>query len=356
MSTITFNNQKNLFFRSLKDKVDNYFINNNINKSGNRKLYVKSILQISSAIVLYTTVVFFTPIWPISVLLCALLGINLAVLGFNIMHEGGHASFSKHTWLNKASAYFLNAMGGNTYYWKIKHNINHHTFTNVEGMDSDIDIKPFMRLHSGQPRYWIHRFQHIYFVVFYGLAYFSWIFYDDFVKYFSGKISSTYVNQKLSLKEHTIFWTTKILYTFIFIVLPILTAGLGATLIGYGVVAFVCGLSIAIVFQLAHIVENTDFPMVEDGDTKIDQQWAIHQINTTSNFATKSKFVSWMLGGLNFQVEHHLFPKISHVHYPAINKFVKETCLEYNIGYNEYKTMAQAIHSHLVHIKRLGRS
>jgi linoleoyl-CoA desaturase len=356
MSTVTFNNQKNLFFRALKEKVDNYFINNNINRSGNSKLYIKSSLQLISAAVLYCTLVFFTPMWPISIFLCCLLGVNFAVIGFNIMHEGGHASFSKYTWLNKASAYFLNVMGGNTYYWKIKHNINHHTFTNVEGMDSDIDIKPFMRLHEGQKRYWIHQFQHIYFIVFYGLAYLSWVFMDDFVKYFSGKVSQTHQNHKLSFKEHLIFWATKLFYVFVYIVLPIITVGLWEAIIGFLILSFVCGLTIAIVFQLAHIVEKTEFPVVAEGATKIDQQWAIHQINTTANFATNSKFISWMLGGLNFQVEHHLFPKISHVHYPAINKFVIETCQEFNIGYNEYTSMSKAIYSHLVHIKRLGKA
>ena len=356
MATVVFNNQKNLFFRSLKEKVDTYFENNNISAYGNKKLYVKSILQITSAAIIYGTLVFFTPILPVSIVLCCLLGLNLAVIGFNVMHEGGHASFSKYAWINKASAYFLNVMGGNSYYWKIKHNINHHTFTNVEGMDSDIDIKPFMRLHKGQPRYWMHQFQHIYFVVFYGLAYFSWIFYDDFVKYFSGKISATYVNQKLSFKEHLIFWMTKKFYIGIYIIIPIFMVGLLKALIGFAIVSFVCGFAIAIVFQLAHIVENTEFPVVQDGDTKIEQQWAIHQVNTTSDFATKSKLISWLLGGLNFQVEHHLFPKISHVHYPAINRMVKATCLEFNINYNEYPTFLKAIGSHLHHIKKMGKA
>jgi linoleoyl-CoA desaturase len=355
MSTITFNNQKNLFFRSLKEKVDNYFINNNISRSGEQKLYIKSILLITSAILLYGILVFFTPIWPISIVLCALLGINFAAIGFNIMHEGGHQSFSKYPWLNKASAYFLNVLGGNTYYWKIKHNINHHTYTNIEGLDSDINIKPFMRLHDGQPKLWIHRFQHVYFVIFYGLAYFSWVFYDDFVKYFSGKVAEGSV-QKLSLKEHIIFWSTKIFYLSLYIVLPVLMVGFLHALIGFLISGLVCGFAIAVVFQLAHIVSETEFPTLDEGSTKIDQQWAVHQLNTTSNFATKSNFLSWMLGGLNFQVEHHLFPKISHIHYKKINMLVKETCLEFNVNYHEHKTMLGAIYSHLKYIKKMGKA
>jgi linoleoyl-CoA desaturase len=355
MSTITFNNQKNLFFRSLKDKVDQYFTSNNLNPSGGWRIFTKGILLVVTAIVMYGTLIFFSPGIVISILLCCLLGLNLAAIGFNIMHEGGHQSFSKYAWLNKASSYFLNVLGGNSYYWKIKHNINHHTFTNVEGMDSDINIRPFMRLHEGQPKHWLHQFQHIYFVIFYGLAYLSWVFMDDFTKYFSGNISATHTHQKLSFKEHMIFWITKIFYIGVYILLPVFMVGLLKALIGFAILSFVCGFAIAIVFQLAHVVENTDFPVVEDGSSKIDQQWAIHQVNTTSNFATKSKIISWFMGGLNFQVEHHLFPKISHIHYPMINKLVKETCLEYNVVYNEYPTFFKAIRSHIVHIKRMGR-
>lgn len=179
---------------------------------------------------------------------------------------------------------------------------------------------------------------------------------DDFIKYFSGKISSGYENQKLSFKEHFIFWMTKAFYLMVYVVLPILMVGFLKALIGYLILGIVCGLAIAIVFQLAHVVNETDFPLAPDEATgKIDQQWAIHQVNTTSNFATKSKVLSWLLGGLNFQVEHHLFPKISHIHYAKINQFVKETCLEYGINYHEHKTMLQAVHSHVKYIRKMGK-
>jgi len=355
MASVTFNNQKNLFFRSLKEKVDQYFSSQNMNTSGGRKLFVKGILQLCSAAILYTALVFFTLPLAISIVLCCLFGMNLALIGFNIMHEGGHQSFSKHAWINKAGIYVLNAMGGNSYYWKIKHNISHHTYTNVEGFDSDINLGFFMRLHKGQKHYILHRFQHIYWVVLYGLEYANWVLWDDFMRYFSGNISSTHTHQKLSLKEHLIFWLTKLFYGAIYIMLPILMVGLLKALIGFAIVCFVCGMFITVVFQIAHIVENTQFPAVNESTNKIEEQWAIHQVNTTSNFATGNRFISWLMGGLNFQVEHHLFPKISHIHYPMINRLVKETCLEFNIAYHEYPTMRKAFWSHLMHIKKMGR-
>jgi linoleoyl-CoA desaturase len=354
MRTVTFTNKKNLFFRTLKSKVDDYFNSKNIDYSGSRKLLIKGIIQFSTAIMLYAAILIFNPPILLTIILSLLLGINVAVLGFNIMHEGAHNSFSKHRLINNISAYFLNGLGGNSYFWKVKHNINHHTFTNVEGLDADIDIRPFMRLHEGQKRYGIHRFQHIYFIVLYGISYIMWIFFQDFQKYFTGYIAEGHA-KGLSLKEHIIFWTSKIAYSIVFIAVPILVLGLAKALIGYAVLAITCGIFLSVVFQLAHAVEATKFPMPNPETNKIEQEWAIHQVQTTANFATKNKTISWLLGGLNFQVEHHLFPRISHVHYPAINKMVVETCQEFNIQYQEYPSMFKAFRSHWNHIRCLGK-
>lgn len=354
MSKVSFNNKQSPFFTSLKGKVNDYFSDNNIRTYGNKKLYIKSTIQISSAIILYVLLVFFNPGTLISILLCCLLGINLAVIGFNVMHEGGHQSFSRYKWLNTIGAYSLNVLGGNTFFWKIKHNISHHTYTNIDGMDSDIDLRPFMRLHENQSRLWIHKFQHFYCIVLYGMSYFAWVFWDDFQKYFTGKISPEQ-KKKMDVKEHLIFWITKIMYVGVYIVLPIFIVGILKALVGFAIICFVCGIAIAVVFQLAHVVEGTSFPQPDKVSNKIEQEWAIHQVNTTANFSTKSSVVSWLLGGLNFQVEHHLFPKISHVHYPKINQLVRKTCEEFKVNYLEYPSFFKAIYSHLSHIKKLGR-
>jgi linoleoyl-CoA desaturase len=356
MSKVSFNNKQSPFFRSLKEKVDNYFSKNGLNSSGNEKLYFKSALQILSAASMYVTLVFFTPGTIISLILCCLLGVNLGIIGFNVMHEGGHNSFSKHKWLNEASGYFLNILGGNIYFWKIKHNVNHHTYTNIEGMDSDIDVKPFMRLHPNQNRYWFHKFQHVYWVILYGISYIWWIFVDDFEKYFSGRPSRGVERQKFGFNQHLIFWITKLFYISMYIVLPVYFVGLVPALIGFSIIVFICGLSISVVFQLAHVVEGTKFVNEEVNDNRIEQEWAIHQVVTTANFATRSKIVFWLLGGLNFQVEHHLFPRVSHIHYPQINILLKETCIQFNVPYLEYPSMLKAFNSHLTHIKKLGYS
>jgi linoleoyl-CoA desaturase len=355
VTKITFNNKKSPFYRALKEKVDAYFAERKLHPAGNGRLLGKSLFQVSMAVTLYVVLVFFTPGVVLSVLLCALLGVNLAAIGFNIMHEGGHQSFSRHPWLNRVSTYALNGLGASSYFWKVKHNINHHTYTNIEGLDSDIDVRPFMRLSESQPRHRFHQFQHLYWVLLYSLSYLAWVFYHDFQKYFTGNIAYGN-NTRLPLKEHLVFWLTKAGFLAVYVVLPVLMVGLVPAIVGFLVVMFVCGLFIAVVFQLAHVVESTQFPKPDEESNRIEQEWALHQVSTTSNFATRSRFISWLLGGLNFQVEHHLFPRVSHVHYPAINRLVRETCREFNVTYLEYPSVLKAIRSHLLHLKSMGRS
>jgi linoleoyl-CoA desaturase len=177
---------------------------------------------------------------------------------------------------------------------------------------------------------------------------------NDFNKYFSGKIAEHTKMRKMNTPEHFNFWISKILYVFFFIVFPFFFAGIIQTLLGYFIMSFSAGIVISIVFQLAHIVEDAQFVTPNGDSMKIETEWAKHQINTTVNFATRSKSMSWLLGGLNFQVEHHLFPKISHVHYPEINKIVKQTCEEFNVMYKEFPTVLAAIRSHLIHLKNAG--
>lgn len=352
---VTFKNNPSPFFKTLKEKVDAYFDSNQLRPTGNSRVYLKGILQALVTLALYVILVFFTPGILISLLLCMLLGLSMALVGFNIMHEGGHHSFSSHKWVNNLSVHSLNFFGGSSYFWKLKHNISHHTYTNMEGLDSDIEVGPLMRLHDNQPLYWIHRFQHFYWFVLYGATYISWVFYQDFNKYFTGRITDGMTKNNLSLKEHIIFWGSKLFYVSLFLILPVLTAGWVKMLVGFLIIHFVCGLFMAIVFQLAHIVCETEFPNADPATQKVDQEWALHQVATTANFATRSKLVSWLLGGLNFQVEHHLFPKISHIHYPKISEMVKETCTQFNVKYIEYPTMLKALQAHIIHLQRLGK-
>jgi linoleoyl-CoA desaturase len=162
--------------------------------------------------------------------------------------------------------------------------------------------------------------------------------------------------KKLTVKEHFGFWGAKVGYAIIFMVIPIYMVGFIPWAVGFLIASMVTGFVISIVFQLAHTVEETEFPMPEADSNKIENEWAIHQIQTTANFATRNKLISWLVGGLNFQIEHHLFPKVSHIHYPAISKIIKQTCVDFGIKYLEHRHMRHAIASHASYLRRMGRA
>jgi linoleoyl-CoA desaturase len=310
---------------------------------------------ISLAAALYAVLVFANLPAYISLPLCALMGLTFAGIGFNVMHDGGHGSYSRKPWVNEVMSLTLNLLGGNAYLWKIKHNNNHHSFTNIEGMDEDIDIRPYMRTSPDQERKWYHKYQHIYWVVLYCMVYFAWIFMKDFKKYFSGKIADT-TFKKMSRKEHIIFWGSKVIYVIIFLVIPMIKLGVLPTLAGYGVMSAVCGLTLGVIFQLAHVIEGTSVHAVSDEPVRQMDDWTVHQLSTTANFSTRNKVISWFAGGLNFQVEHHLFPRISHIHYPALNKVVKEVCAQFNVKYMEYPSFFTALRSHVAYLRLVGES
>ncbi|KGE12283.1 fatty acid desaturase family protein [Sphingobacterium deserti] len=349
---IKFNNVNTLFSKSLKQKTNEYFQVTAQKKTGNRRIFLKAVILLASFVTLYYVLVFAQPHWAISIILCLLFGINLAAIGFNIMHDAGHNSFSDNKKLNTLLSYSLNLLGGNIYFWKIKHNVAHHTYTNIDGEDHDIEIK-FMRIHHDQKLKKHHYYQRFYFPILYGVSYLAWIFYQDYEKYFRQKMGPASEKFQFPMKERWIFWTSKVLHFTLFIVVPVLVVGWLPTLIGLLIAGAVCGMSLATVFQLAHVVGGTEFKTIDA--SKVEEEWMIHQIQSTANFATKSKILTWMLGGLNFQVEHHLFPKISHVHYPAINRIVRQTCQEFNIQYNEFNTFWCAFRSHVGVIHAMSR-
>ena len=111
---------------------------------------------------------------------------------------------------------------------------------------------------------------------------------------------------------------------------------------------------LAVIFQPAHVMEDTEFPVSEDGKT-VQENWTIHQLKTTCNLASKSRFFSWFVGGLNYQIEHHLFPNICHVHYRKLSPIVMETAKEFEIPYHTMTTFSEALVRHGRMLYKLGR-
>jgi linoleoyl-CoA desaturase len=352
MAKVSFNNNQRTFYPSLKRSVEQYFASNNLKKTGNWKLYSKAMILFPLAIGIY--IFFLAGSYSAlgGILLSVLMGLTLVSIAFNVMHDACHGSYSSRKWVNELLSLTMNALGSNAYIWKIKHNVVHHTYTNIDGLDDDIAKSPVLRHCPSQKWMPIHRFQHVYMFLLYGLSTILWLFLTDMIKYFSKKIVVT--EMKMSVKEHIIFWSSKLLYIFFYGVLPILFVGWQNWIIGFLLIHITMGITLSIVFQLAHVVEKTAFEEAGEEAKVLDTEWAVHELRTTANFAPDNKLISWFVGGLNYQVEHHLFPRISHVHYPAISQIVKKECAKFNIPYHYYPTMLEAVLSHIRVMKKLG--
>src|SRR5882724_5152275 len=355
MPKITFNNSNRLFFQSVKHSVDAYFKSTRLSKTGNWKLYLKALILIPAAIAIYIFLVSGKYGWLGGILFSALFGFTLVCIAFNIMHDACHSSYSSKKWVNEFMGLTMNALGSNAFIWKIKHNIIHHTYTNIDGIDDDIASGRLLRLCATQKWMPIHRFQGFYMFPLYAGSTLLWMFGTDFYKYFSRKIHTTKIS-KIPLREHLIFWISKLVNIFVYAIVPIYLLGWQPWLVGFLIVHITMGVTLSIVFQLAHVVEKTSFESVAENHQVIASEWAIHEVRTTADFAPQNKVISWLIGGLNFQIEHHLFPQICHIHYPALSKIVRQQCELFGLPYNYYPTMRQAIYSHVRIMNKLGRS
>ncbi|MEX2512591.1 MAG: acyl-CoA desaturase [Cyclobacteriaceae bacterium] len=355
MATPKFAKSTLSFHQDIKKGVSKYFKDNQLTKYGNRPLYIKAAFIVLSFLALYIHLVFFTPHWAIALVECLLMGAFTAFIGFNVMHDGAHGSFSNHPWVNKLAGLSINFLGANVFMWKTKHNVVHHSYTNVEGVDDDLNAGTFLRLSPTQKKLKFHRFQHYYFIFTYALLYLYWVFFTDYKKYVVGKVGIVPI-QKMTLSDHISFWGFKILHLILFIAIPVFMVGWMYWLIGFLVYGLFAGLVLTLVFQLAHSLEETTFPVPSIETNCLEDEWMVHQIKTTANFAPGHKILTWFLGGLNYQIEHHLFPRISHIHYPAISKIVKQICSEYNITYLEHQRLRRAFLSHFRHLRMLGNA
>jgi linoleoyl-CoA desaturase len=345
------------FFKELRKNVNSYFKENNISKYGNFHMIIKTIFMVSlyfvPLILLLTGVV--SSFWP-AMLMWVLMGFGMSGVGFSVMHDANHGSYSKNQKVNDALGFLITFIGGYKENWKIQHNILHHSYTNVEGFDEDIK-NPTMRLSPDQERKWFHRFQAFYAPFLYGIMTLYWFSVKDYqglVRYNKRNLLS---HQKITFNSALIKLTLyKILYAVVMIVLPFVLIELPwwQILMGMLVMHFICGLALGLIFQPAHVIEETSF-YAPNETGNVDNNWAIHQMKTTANFAHNNRLLSWFIGGLNYQVEHHLFPNICHIHYRKISVIVKETAAKYNVPYLQHKTFYGAVKSHFVVLYQLGK-
>jgi len=343
-----------VFYRELKKRVNNYFEENNLARSGGWRIMLKGGVILAWLLISYILLVFYTSGWLSGLFFSFLLAQGFVLVGFNIMHDSVHGSFAGNRKLNKLLGYTLDLIGGSERLWYHKHNILHHTYTNIAHKDTDIDSNGLLRLSPEQKwRPW-HRFQILYALPAYGFLTLSMVAFTDFQKFFSGKIGD-YKLPKPSLSETTVFFLAKVAYFSYMLIFPMLFNPVLYVIIGFLTVHLILGFTFSIVFQLAHTVEDNSFPAVPAGSGAMENEWAIHQLLTTANFSINNPVISWYVGGLNFQIEHHLFAKISHVHYRKISKIVNQTCQDFNVRYTAYGNIFKALGRHLLFLYHMGK-
>ncbi len=353
---------KSDFHRDLNARVDEYFSKTasgektTRSRKGGPAMWAKTAIILAWLTASYVALVFVVDTTAAAIAAAVSLGLAMAGVGFNIQHDGNLGAYSERPWVNHMMALTLDLLGGTAYYWHYKHNIAHHTHPNVDGHDDDIQIGPVARMSPHQRWYPLHRFQHFYVWILYGFLAIEWQLTGEFRNFFSKDRYGQTKVPRPNGRESVIFWVGKVVFFTLAFGIPLWRHSVGAVIGLYLVAAGTLGLVLAVVFQVAHCSQEADFRQVTVADPTVPRGWAEHQVETTVDFAQGSRFLCWYLGGLNFQIEHHLYPKVSHVHYPHLAPIVRQTCAEHGVRYRSHEGFMPAIASHWRLLRTLGSS
>ena len=333
------------FQKTLNARVNAYLKENNITGRDVPAMYLKTAVALAWWLGAYLLLLLgnFSPL--INIFLCLLWALSIASIGFNVMHDANHGGYSDKPLVNKLIGLSAEMLGMSGFRWRTKHNIWHHSYTNIAGYDDDVEAFGLMRLTPRAPWRSLHKIQAWYFPVVYSFIAFDFIL-RDFMMVLFGKSDENHVYPKMDALDTVIFWVGKLFFCVIMFVLPSLVFPWWQVLIGFLFVMLTVGLVMGVIFQLAHINDKATFPVPAGSPKHIDNEWAIHQVEATADFAPRNRVLSWYIGGLNYQVEHHLFPHICHMYYPRLAPIVEATCAEFGIRYNCYATWREAFASH----------
>lgn len=358
MITYKFSKTQNAEFSVvLRKRVNAFFKEAGLKKGANFEMLMKTLMALAMYLVPFAFILF-AGITNLYILfsLFILMGLGKAFIGTSVMHDAVHESYSSNKVLNKFLALTAPLVGIDSTVWKLQHNVLHHTYTNIEHADEDISPRYVLRFSPHQPKRWFHKFQHLYVWFFYSISTLVWVVSKDYFKLFNYK--------KMGLLDSGRPFRIRLLKTFfrkaaylaVFLALPIyiLNIPAGITLLMFISMHCVTGLSLSLIFQSAHIIESSEF--IEQKEELIEESWSAHQLRTTANFAPKNKILTWFSGGLNHQVEHHLFPNICHIHYPKISSIVKRTAAEFNLPYHVQESFHSAVFNHYKMLRQLGRA
>jgi linoleoyl-CoA desaturase len=341
------------FLNALKQRVAEYFTQTGKRPNDNWRMYLKSAIILAWFFGSYIALVFFAKGALIAIPLAFFLALSMAAVGFGIQHDGGHNAYSRKNWINKLAASTLDLIGASSYLWYWKHAIFHHSYTNIQNHDPDIDLGSAGRFSPHAKKFWFQRWQHIYLWPLYGLMSSRWHIIGDFKDVVNGTIPPHRVPRPKGWAL-IVFIAGKVISFSMAFAIPLFFHSWWVVLLFYLLVTGVLGIVLSLVFQLAHCVEEADFPLPSEGTQRMEQSWAVHQMETTVNFARESKILCWYLGGLNFQIEHHIFPHVCHIHYPAISRIVESTCREFGVRYSVHPTFWAGMKSHYRWLKRMG--
>ena len=348
------NRQPAEFLREVRERVADYFEERNLSSKANQAMWFKTAILLGLTGGSYVLLMSGRFSGPICLGLAVILGVSLAGVGFSVSHDALHGAYSHQAWVNRLLGSTFDLMGANAYMWRLTHNVIHHTYTNINGVDEDLSVSPLLRLSPHGKLHRIHRWQHLYGIPLYAFSTLFWVFIKDY-KYFLQRDLGPYRNIKHPFHEIAFLILSKALYYTWAVVLPIalLPFAWWQTVLGILLVNMVSGFILGIIFQLAHVVEETQHP--EPGvDGTMEHSWLVHEMETTSDFARENRWLTWYIGGLNFQIEHHLFPKICSVHYPALSPIVEAVAKKYGVAFHVQPTFTSALASHYRTLKRHG--
>jgi len=342
------------FLAEVRRRVDGYFKSSGKRERDCPGMYLKSAVILVTYALTYALLVFAVQSWYLALPLAIVLALTTAMIGFCIQHDGNHRAYSNRQWINKLAGLTLDMIGASSYLWRYQHVVIHHTGPNIGGYDIDIDLGVIARVAPTQKRRFFHRWQHCYLWFLYGLAAMRWHFYADVRDMIKGRMSNHPIPRPRGWNV-VVFVGGKLLSFAFFIGIPMLLHSWWVVLLFYAFVFGVAGVVVSVTFQLAHCVDKADFPLSEEGTNRLAQSWAVHQVETTVDFARGSRLAAWFFGGLNFQIEHHLFPRICHIHYRHIASIVEQTCREFNIRYGAHSSLWAGIASHFRWLRQMGR-
>jgi linoleoyl-CoA desaturase len=341
------------FQTELRRRVDAYFERTGHRQRDCWQMYLKTAVLLVSCVGAYAALVFAAPAWWLAIPLAAVLALAMAGIAFNVQHDAEHRAYSDKPWINAIMASMLDLLGGSSYLWRWKHVTLHHTYVNIAGHDTDIDVGPLGRLSPHQKRYAFHRYQHFYMWALYGFMALRWHLFGDFQDLVTGKMGG-HPFPRPKGRDLALLIMGKVAFFGLAFGLPMMLHAWWIVLLFYVTITAVLGVKLSVVFQLAHCVEEAEFSQPEAGTGEVGKAWSDHQVGSTVNFARRNPVLAWLLGGLNFQIEHHLFPRISHVHYPALSRVVEQTCRDFGLPYGEHRTVWAGLASHFRWLRRMG--